>query len=373
MSDTTISPNMGLVVPAVGVDPGPDWANNINADLGVLDQHNHASGQGVQINPSGLDINSDLSVQGNNLTAVNAVQLENLSSPITGAAPYLTSIYSANGDMYFNDAAGNQVRVTAGGAVNATSSGISSGTATASFVGGALVVDANVNTPANVQGASFLFGNNTPGSNFITLQPPNSLASNYSITLPPQNTTGSTVVLTMDTSGNIGIVADGVSPTGSITMYGGTSAPGGWLLCDGTSYLRTAQSTLFAAIGTAYGSVDATHFNVPNFQGIFPRGVSGTSGNDPDATSRTFAAAGGNTGNNVGSYQQDAAGTHTHYRNSSMIQESALGAFGGPAESYFGGGGLGAANFNDTGIPHTGNVSSENRPLNLYVNFIIKT
>ena len=33
---------------------------------------------------------------------------------------------------------------------------------------------------------------------------------------------------------------------------------------------------LFTAIGTAYGTADGTHFNVPDFRGIFPRGVTGT-------------------------------------------------------------------------------------------------
>jgi hypothetical protein len=209
MSDVILSPNMNLPVPIVGLDPGPDWANNINASLGILDQHNHSAGQGVQINPDGLDINADLPINGNNLTLVNTVRFNNLLASLAGTAPNLGVIYEANNELYYNDGVGNVVQVTKAGSVNATSSGISSGTATASFVGGVLVVDANVNTPANVQGASFLFGNNISGSNYLTLQPPSAMGSSYSVTLPPPNTTGSLAYLSYDTSNNIGVAGLG--------------------------------------------------------------------------------------------------------------------------------------------------------------------
>lgn len=62
-------------------------------------------------------------------------------------------------------------------------------------------------------------------------------------------------------------------PAGVIQMYGAASAPSGWLLCDGTSYLQADYPDLFAIIGTTFGSADGTHFNVPNFQGVSPTGV----------------------------------------------------------------------------------------------------
>lgn len=58
----------------------------------------------------------------------------------------------------------------------------------------------------------------------------------------------------------------------------GTVLPSGYLWCDGSSYLRSAYPTLFAAIGTTYGSVDGTHFNVPNMAGQAPVGIGGTLG-----------------------------------------------------------------------------------------------
>lgn len=80
-------------------------------------------------------------------------------------------------------------------------------------------------------------------------------------------------------------------PTGSMTATACATAPSGWLLCDGTSYLRTDLPDLFTAIGTNYGSVDGTHFNVPDLRGRVPVGVDGAA-NRLDAND-ALADAGG--------------------------------------------------------------------------------
>jgi microcystin-dependent protein len=61
-------------------------------------------------------------------------------------------------------------------------------------------------------------------------------------------------------------------------MYGGSSAPEGWVLCDGTRYdgtAGTAYKNLFDVLGTAYGDGDGTSndFNVPDMRGRVPLGV----------------------------------------------------------------------------------------------------
>lgn len=66
--------------------------------------------------------------------------------------------------------------------------------------------------------------------------------------------------------------ASALVPAGVILMWGGTSAPSGYVLCDGTSYLRTTYPALFLAIGTTFGSADGTHFTVPDLRGRFPIG-----------------------------------------------------------------------------------------------------
>jgi microcystin-dependent protein len=58
-----------------------------------------------------------------------------------------------------------------------------------------------------------------------------------------------------------------ILPAGVVTQFAGASAPTGWLLCDGASLLRSSYPDLFSAIGTTWGSADATHFNVPDLRG----------------------------------------------------------------------------------------------------------
>lgn len=205
MSNFTTSPNMGLTIPSVGIDPGPDWANNINASLSVLDGHNHSPESGVQINPNGININSDLAFNGNNSISLRSSRFSIQASPLS-APTDLACVYVSGVDLYYNDANGNQVKITSGGAVNATSSGISSGSATASFVGGVLVVNAAANTPANIQCGSVLIGNNVASSKFLTLAPPNSMAANYQVTLP--SLPAATNIVTMDNSGNLAAVTN---------------------------------------------------------------------------------------------------------------------------------------------------------------------
>jgi microcystin-dependent protein len=150
----------------------------------------------------------------------------------------------------------------------------------------------------------------------------------------------------------------GVVPAGAISMYGGTTAPTGYLLCNGASVLRSDYPTLFAAISTAFGAADGTHFNVPDMRGIFPRGVDGGAGNDPDRASRTAAKTGGATGDNVGSAQADAFKAHIHYAGSDSGVQS----------------GPGSPELDSSANTHatTSTGGSETRPKNVGVNFIIK-
>lgn len=64
-------------------------------------------------------------------------------------------------------------------------------------------------------------------------------------------------------------------PTGLIVPFGSTSAPTGWLVCDGSAVSRTTYATLYALVGTAFGSGDgSTTFNLPDMRGKVPVGKS---------------------------------------------------------------------------------------------------
>ncbi len=62
-------------------------------------------------------------------------------------------------------------------------------------------------------------------------------------------------------------------PIGSLTAYLGEDVPADWLVCDGSSVLRADYPQLFARLGTAYGAVDDTHFNLPDLRGRFLEGA----------------------------------------------------------------------------------------------------
>lgn len=54
------------------------------------------------------------------------------------------------------------------------------------------------------------------------------------------------------------------APIGTIVPFGGTTAPQGWLICNGAALSRTDYADLFAVIGTSFGSGNgSTTFNLP--------------------------------------------------------------------------------------------------------------
>jgi microcystin-dependent protein len=63
-------------------------------------------------------------------------------------------------------------------------------------------------------------------------------------------------------------------PLGIVMPYAGSAAPSGYLLCYGQAISRTTYASLFAIIGTTYGSGDgSTTFNVPDLKGRVVAGV----------------------------------------------------------------------------------------------------
>jgi len=59
----------------------------------------------------------------------------------------------------------------------------------------------------------------------------------------------------------------GSNPIGSVASFALTSAPTGYLVCDGAAISRATYADLFSAIGTTWGVGDgATTFNIPDMQ-----------------------------------------------------------------------------------------------------------
>jgi len=70
------------------------------------------------------------------------------------------------------------------------------------------------------------------------------------------------------------------SEVGAIKPWGKSTAPAGYVLCDGTAISRTTYADLFAIIASTYGAGNgSTTFNVPNLQGKMPQGYDGSTYN----------------------------------------------------------------------------------------------
>jgi microcystin-dependent protein len=83
----------------------------------------------------------------------------------------------------------------------------------------------------------------------------------------------------------------GLTPIGSITMFGGATAPANWLFCQGQSLSTTGTyAALFAVFGYAFGGSGA-NFNLPNLQGKFPLGVTGAAAPGAAGGASTVALA----------------------------------------------------------------------------------
>jgi len=151
---------------------------------------------------------------------------------------------------------------------------------------------------------------------------------------------------------------------GMIASFAMSSAPTGWIVCNGAEYAIADYGDLHTAIGTTWGALTngsggagSTHFRVPDLRGEFLRGFDNGQGNDPDAASRTGGDA-------VGSSQSHDFGSHYHtqsfYPNGSAYNYAYAGLPGHSGGIITASTGTGAAGGNET------------RPRNKYVQYCIK-
>lgn len=211
-----ISPNMQLQIPVVGVDTGPAYATFIDASLNIIDSHNHSPGSGVQITPSGLNINASLSIQ--NQLLINIGGLTLLPQNVT---PGNSTIYESGNDLFYVDGAGRNVQITTNGGVAGTPGSISNLTApaSASYVSAnsTFVFQAAPLTAANLDAASIVLRTGNASSFGLTLSPPVTFASDYTITLPLAP--ASSKIMRMSSTGQI--TSDVDVDNSTMTLAGG--------------------------------------------------------------------------------------------------------------------------------------------------------
>lgn len=204
---SVITPNMSLIESTVAVDTGLSWEQNLNASLELIDGHDHTPGKGVQIPPSGLNINTDLNFFSNNAINLRSVRFTPLGSPITPVSPDVGALYEAGVDLYYNDGAGNQIRITQSGAIAGTPGSITGLVAPASVtyvpIGTVFIFQSNVNTAANLDAGAITLRNITASSHGITIAPTASLQADYTISLPLNAPATNSVVATAASGASI--------------------------------------------------------------------------------------------------------------------------------------------------------------------------
>lgn len=172
-------------------------------------------------------------------------------------------------------------------------------------------------------------------------------------------------------------IAQALFTSGDIKPTGRSSAPTGWLLCNGASLLRSEYGTLFSAIGTSFGSADGTHFTLPDLTGRAPIGAGTGAG-------LTARGLGGKYGLEVVQLLEGHLPSHQHYAGGLYTQISvneSFQVFYDNSGSTFGASGFKAipnwGNANNVILGYTSPIGSyvphENMSPVQAINFLIKT
>lgn len=145
-------------------------------------------------------------------------------------------------------------------------------------------------------------------SHAIKFQGPSSITANTTFTLPDGDGTANQYLKT-DGSGTLSWVSPSSFslPAGLVFPYAGTSAPSGYLLCDGSAVSRSTYAALFTAVATTYGTGDgASTFNLPDLRG---RVIAGQDDMGGASANRLTNQTGGLDGDTLGA--TGGAETHT--------------------------------------------------------------
>ncbi len=243
------TPYMSLLLPDVSTTLGPEWATELNDAFTTVDEHDHTSGKGVLVPTAGLNINADLSFNGYNSTSLRSVRLATNAAPLALVTD-LGCLYRSGVDLWFNDGSGNQIQLTASGALNAASIGgiggdYSTSTASVAYSDSTKTFTflQDTNKYALMAMGTILLGRtDNTSSAVITIKASTSLVSGWTLTLPIAPP-ASTMFVAIDSSGNLSFTntLTALTLTGDLTV-GGTAD------FNGTVNLGTAVNYELAPI-----------------------------------------------------------------------------------------------------------------------------
>jgi len=247
---------MSLLVPTVGQEASPTWAQDINASLSIIDQHNHANGAGVPITPSGLEISADLPFLNNNAIDIRSARFIPQPSPLSLGSD-IGCVYVSGVDLYYNDVNGNQIQITALGGIAGTPGSIGGLVAPASvtYVGAtpAFVFQSNANVSADLDAGSVTIRENVAAANGVKLSSPTVLGASYTLTLL-SSLPGTTLPVSVSSSGNLSAaqitsaqLSSNLALSGNVTVSGNLTAATGLIATAGN--ITASAGNLVTSVG----------------------------------------------------------------------------------------------------------------------------
>lgn len=201
----TPTPNMGLVQPTEGGDTDV-WDTLLSTLFTRLDLHDHSTGLGVKVKPSGFDWNADMAAaSGGTPFAVTGVKAVDFAAVAASTITSYAGAFFVNSDdannLYFRTVAGVNVKVTDGSTLNVSASGGIAGDY-AAISAQVAYEDANDRYTLKQESSAgvrqwaklssgdldlyeyIAAGSVTNITNRVRLQSPSALAASYALTMP---------------------------------------------------------------------------------------------------------------------------------------------------------------------------------------------
>jgi hypothetical protein len=302
MANYTLTPNMSLLQPSIGVEGWQAAAGELNTSLSLVDGHDHSNGRGVAIGTAGLNIQGDLALNGNNLTTIRALRMSALSLGTLSASDN-AALATSGVDLYYRDGNGNNIRLTQSGSIVGTAGSISglNSPASASYVSGSgtFIWQSAASTSASMDMGSITLRPMTSGANGVTIAPPSGLGASYALTLPPAppgtgnaltltSTAGNQTYLTLGTANQV-LAVNGAGTALTYSLIGtsniATGAVTGSTVASGTITGTNLASATITSDKLSQTVQAGSTFSAVNLSGatgtIFTSGTFTASGNVP--------------------------------------------------------------------------------------------
>ena len=149
-----------------------------------------------------------------------------------------------------------------------------------------------------------------------------------------------------------------VNPTGAVLPYAGSTAPTGYLLCDGSTFNGDQYPELRDVVGDTYGTHSGTSYYLPNLKGRIPVGR--------DSSQTEFDALGETGGAKTHTLTTSEIPAHNHTVDGNLVPRGTGANFRELTDAGTGGSNVATR---DTG----GGSAHNNLQPYVVLNYIIKT